>query len=102
MERKYNLHDGVSGAAITVRITPRARQTEITEILDDGTIKIRLAKAANEEKANHSLIAFLASILETEPANLEIVAGISGNDKLITITGLDKALVQERILKNLA
>lgn len=102
MERKYNLHDGKSGAAITVRVTPRSRQTEISEILDDGTIKVRLAKTQNEEKSNQELIAFLAGVLETEPKNLEIVAGLSGNDKLITITGMDKGLVQERILKNIA
>jgi len=102
MERKFNLHDGKTGAAITVRVTPRSSRNEISEILDDGTIKVRLTASQNEEKANQALLAFLAQVFEIEPSHLEIVAGISGNDKLITITGLDKALVQERILKKMA
>ena len=30
--REYNLHDGKKGAAIGVRVTPRARKDEIAEI----------------------------------------------------------------------
>jgi uncharacterized protein (TIGR00251 family) len=100
-EREYNLHDGKTGAAITVRITPRSSRNEISEILDDGTIKIRLMAPQNEEKANKALLQFLAEILQADPSQIEIVAGLSGNDKLVTITNMDKGQVQERILKNL-
>ena len=101
-ERKFNLSNGKSGAAITVRITPRSTRNEISEILDDGTIKVRLITGKVEEKTNQALIEFLAQVLEVRPSQLEIVAGLSGNDKLITITDLDKALVHERVLKNLS
>jgi putative methionine-R-sulfoxide reductase with GAF domain len=33
---------------------------------------------------------------------MEVVAGIQKNEKLITILNLDSASVQERILKNIA
>jgi uncharacterized protein YggU (UPF0235/DUF167 family) len=101
-KRKYDLHDGKSGAAITVRVVPRSSQNEISEVLDDGTIKIRQLPAVTDEAANKNLLAFLAQVLEVNPKQLEIVAGISGNDKLITILDLDKELVQERILRHLA
>ncbi len=101
-EREFHLHDGKSGAAITVRVTPRASRNEISEILDDGTIKVRLVAPQNEEKANQALLGFLAEVLQVQPSQLEIVAGSSGNDKLITITDLDKNTVQERILQHLA
>jgi len=101
-ERKFNLHDGAMGSAITVRVTPRSSRNEISEILDDGTIKIRLTAPAVEEKANEALIQFLAQVLEVTPGQVEIVAGTSGNDKLVTITNLDKATVQDRILSHLA
>lgn len=102
MERKFNLHDGKMGAAITVRVTPRSSRNEISEILDDGTVKIRLTASHNEQKTNQALIAFLAEVLGVAPGQLEIVAGTEGHDKLITITDLDKAVVQERILKHIA
>lgn len=101
-ERKFNLHDGKTGAAITVRVTPRASRDEISEILDDGTVKVRLTAGINDEKANQALLDFLAKILGVSVSQMEIVAGLTGNDKLITITDLDKNLVQERILKHLS
>jgi len=100
-ERSFHLHDGQFGSAITVRITPRSSRNEISEILDDGTIKIRLTAPQNEEKTNQALITFLAEVLGVSPNQLEIVAGISGKDKLVTILGMDKAAVQEQILTHL-
>lgn len=100
-ERKFNLHDGKSGAAITVRVTPRSSRNEISEILTDGTVKIRLTAAQSDDQANAALIQFLAEILNIKPAQLEIIAGAAGNDKLITILDLDKETVQERILQHI-
>jgi uncharacterized protein (TIGR00251 family) len=101
-EREFNLHDGKTGSAITVRITPRASRNEISEILTDGTIKIRLTASPGEEQTNKALIAFLSKVLSVNASQVEVVAGSTGVDKLVTITDLDKADVQERILKNIA
>lgn len=101
MERKFNLHDGKMGAAITVRVTPRSSRNEISEILDDGTVKIRLTAPHNEQKTNQALITFLAEVLGVTTGQVEIVAGTEGHDKLVTITDLDKGAVQERILKHI-
>ena len=101
-DRKFKLHNGQSGAAITIRITPKASQNEISEIMNDGTIKIRLTSPSDDVKANQELVVFLAEVLEISPSQLEIVAGHSEKDKLITVLNLDTAIVQERILKHLA
>jgi uncharacterized protein (TIGR00251 family) len=98
-EREFNLHDGKSGSAITVRVTPRSSRNEISEILDDGTLKIHLTAPAVEEKANQALIEFLALVLEVKPPQIEIVAGMMGKDKLITVMNIDRFEVQERVLK---
>jgi uncharacterized protein (TIGR00251 family) len=101
-EREFHMHDGKTGSAITVRITPRASRNEISEILGDGTIKVRLTASPGEEATNKALVAFLAQVLEVKQSQVEIVAGSTGIDKLVTITDMDKAEVQERILKNIA
>jgi uncharacterized protein (TIGR00251 family) len=101
-ERKFRLHDGTSGSAITISITPRASQNEISEILDDGTIKIRLTAPATEGKANKALLDFLADILGVKAADLEIIGGINGNDKLVAVSNMDSADVQAKILQNLS
>ncbi len=101
-DREFHLHDGKTGAAIAVRITPRSSRDEISEILDNGTVKIRLTAPPGEDKINQALIVFLAKVLEVKPSQLEIVAGSSGNDKLVTIMDVDKEFVQERILQHIA
>ncbi len=100
-EREYNFHDGISGAAITVRIIPRSGRSEVSEVLPDGTILIRLATSPRDEKGNGALIAFLAELLAIKPGQIEIVAGSTGNDKLISILDLDKQIVHKRILQHL-
>lgn len=94
--------DSRMGSAITVRVTPHARKNEITGILDDGTIKIRLTAPPVDEQANELLIKFLAEILGTAPSNIEIIAGQSSHNKLITILDINTSQVQEKILSHLA
>jgi len=98
-ERNFDLHDGKTGSALAVRIIPRSSRNEITEILDDGMVKIRLAVPNLEEPANQGLIKFLAELLQINPANIEIVAGQHGKDKLVTILGVDSATLQQCIMK---
>lgn len=99
-EREFRLHDGKAGAAFTVSVVPHAKRNEISEILSDGTVKVRLTAPGGDDKSNQALLTFLAEILEVKPSQLEIVAGISGNDKLITVMNIDKAAVNERIYRH--
>ncbi len=101
-KREFRLHDGKTGAAITVRVTPRASKNEIYEIMDDGTIKIRLTAPPVEGKANQALIDFLSEVLDVPKSSLEIVAGETGRDKIVTVLNLDAPTVQARILHHLS
>ncbi len=100
-DHSFHLHDGQMGAAITVRITSRASRNEISGILDDGTVKIRLTASQAAEKSNQALILFLSEILEIDPKRVEIIAGLAGSDKLVTIIGMDKWAVHEHIMAHL-
>ena len=99
--RKFHLHDGKKGSALAIRVTPRARRNEIFGILNDGTVKIRLTSPPVEGKANAALVEFLADILEVPRSRVEIVAGKTGRDKLVSILDLDAETVQKRIIKNM-
>jgi uncharacterized protein (TIGR00251 family) len=100
--RKYHLHDGKKGAALAVRVTPRANQNEIVEITGDGTVKVRLTAPPVNGKANEALIEFLAEVLEVPRSKIEIVAGATGRDKLVSILDLDVETVHARILNKLS
>lgn len=99
--RKLSLHDGSRGAALAIRVTPRARKNEISEILSDGTVKIRVTAPPVDGKANEALIEFLAEVLDVSAREIEIVAGATGRKKLVSILGIDAETVQRRILKQL-
>jgi uncharacterized protein len=101
-DRSFDLHDGKTGSALAVRITPRCTKNELTDILDDGTIKVRLVASNVEDQANQVLTKFLADLLQVTETNIEIVAGHKGKDKLVTILGLDSSTLQQRILKKIA
>ncbi len=101
-DRRFKMHDGKHGAAIAVRITPRASKNEIVEILNDGTIKIRLTAPPVEGKANAALLVFLAEVLDVNKSKLDIVAGLTGRDKLVTVIDLTPEEVHGKIIANLA
>ena len=99
--RKFHLHDGKKGAALAVRVTPRASKNEIVEVLSDGTIKVHLTAPPIEGRANEELIKFLAEVLGVSTARIEVVAGATGRDKLISVLEMDTLTVHKKIMKHL-
>ena len=97
-DRKFNLHDGRKGSALAVRVTPRASRNEIVELLEDGTVKVRIAASPSENEANETLINFLAEVLGVPRSRLDIVAGLNGRDKLVSIMDMDAETAHQRIL----
>jgi len=100
-DRKFQMHGGQKGSALATRITPRASSNEIAEVLDDGTIKIRLAAPPTENESNDALLLFLSEILGVPKSQLEIVAGSDGRDKLISVVDMNVEMVHQRILAHL-
>jgi len=98
---KYHLHDGKKGSALAIRVTPRARRNEIVEIMSDGTVRIRLTAPPAEGKANEALIDFLANVLDVSKSRIEIVAGVTGRDKLVSVLDMDAEVVHQKILREL-
>ena len=100
-DRKFNLHSGQKGSALAVRVTPRASRNEIVEMLDDGTIKVRIAAPPVDDEANTALIEFLAEILGVPKSRLDIVAGAAGRDKLIAVVDMDVETAHQRIVAHM-
>lgn len=100
--RKFRLHDGKKGAALAVRVTPRASRNEIVEVLSDGTVKVHLTAPPVEGKANEALVKFLAEVLEVAPSRIDVVAGASGRDKLVSVLDMDAETLHKKIIENLS
>lgn len=95
--RKYKLHDGQSGAALTVRLTAKASRNAVAGILDDGTIKIHVTAAPENGQDNMAMTKLLADVLGVSEKDVVIIAGETGRDKLISILTLDATSVTKRI-----
>jgi uncharacterized protein (TIGR00251 family) len=98
VSRSFHLHDGKTGAALAVRVTPRASKNEIVDILSDGTVKVHLTAPPVEGKANEALLKFLAKVLDVPIRQLEIVAGVNGRDKLISVIDMDANTLHKKIV----
>lgn len=97
-ERKFHLHDGRRGAALAVRVTPRASRNKIIEVQQDGTVKVHIAAAPVDDQANKELVKFMSEVLGVPKSRIDIVAGATGRDKLIAVLDMDADMLYRRIL----
>jgi uncharacterized protein (TIGR00251 family) len=101
MPRKFHLHDGQRGSALAVRVTPRSSRNQIVGVLTDGTVKIHIAAPPVDEEANLELVKYLSEVLGVPKSRLEIVAGASGRDKLVSVLDMDVETAHQRILAHM-
>lgn len=98
-DRKFEITDARSGAALGVRVVTRSNLTEIAGKTEEGTLKVRLqASSAGDPEANRELIEFLAAQLGVPVNKIEIVAGAENRDKILSIEGISSREVEERLL----
>ena len=100
-QRNYKLHNGKKGAALAIRVTARASENKIIGALSDGTVKMHIAAEPTEGQANEVLIEFLASVLEVGKERVEVVAGDTGRDKLISVLDMDSETLHKKIVENM-
>ena len=86
-----------SDTIITIRVIPRAKKSEISQVLADGTIKIRLTAPPVEGKANQALVRFLADVFDISPSNIEIISGKKGRKKVVLIEGINEKTARSMI-----
>lgn len=91
------MDDGV-WCDLMIKVTPNASRNHITQILDDGTIKMSLATPPVEGKANDALRKFLSKILDVPVSNIRIIRGEKSRNKLIRIKGVDGGFANNRLL----
>lgn len=70
---------------LSVRVRPGAAKTEVKEIMSDGSIKIAVAAAPEDNAANEELVRFLARDFSVDRSGIEILSGMTARRKLIRI-----------------
>jgi uncharacterized protein (TIGR00251 family) len=72
-----------------VRVQPRASKDEIAGEIG-GALKVRLQAPAVEDRANESLVEFLAQLLKTPRSAVRILSGERSRTKRIEIRGVTR------------
>ncbi|MBI5155809.1 DUF167 domain-containing protein [Candidatus Peregrinibacteria bacterium] len=69
----------------TVRVHPAAKETKISGVLDDGSVKVSVRAPADKGKANHELIRFLATAFDVPPSGVSLLSGSGQRLKIVKI-----------------
>lgn len=82
------------GAVIfPARVQPRASKNEVAGEMA-GALKVRLQAPAVEDRANESLIEFLAQLLKTPKSAVRILSGDRSRTKRIEIRGVTRQQIE--------
>ncbi|MCS7286765.1 MAG: DUF167 domain-containing protein [Anaerolineae bacterium] len=94
---RFRITKAEKGAAFAVTVVPKAKRNEIVGRYGDA-IKVKIAAPPEEGRANEELLSFLAEKLGVKREQLEIVAGASSRNKIISVTGMEPAEVEKKLL----
>jgi uncharacterized protein (TIGR00251 family) len=81
---------------LRVRVTPRAGRDALAG-WQDGVLRVRLAAAPVDGRANDALVRFLASCLHIPTRDVRLLAGERGRQKRLAVAGLSEAELRDRL-----
>lgn len=84
-------HSGLNtqhSALVRVRVTPRSGRDALAGWLD-GVLRVRLAAAPVDGRANEALVRLLADAAGLPASRVQIVTGQRGREKRVSFEGLD-------------
>jgi uncharacterized protein YggU (UPF0235/DUF167 family) len=80
---------------LRLRVSPGGRGESIGR--HGETWKVRVAAAPEGGKANEAVLRLLAECLALPRANVALVSGHSGRDKIVELTGIDEKEANRRL-----
>jgi uncharacterized protein (TIGR00251 family) len=90
------IHGTAKGVTFSIKVNPRATKTAITGTVGDA-LKISLTAPPVDGKANQAVIEFFADIFKIPRSSVTIASGKTSRFKMIRITGVDKAKVEQHL-----
>jgi hypothetical protein len=94
---KFNITKAEEGAAFAVHVVPKAGKNEVVGKHGDA-LKIHLTSNTVGGVANDMLINFISEKLDIKPKNIEIIAGLSGAEKMVIVVGVSPKNVEDLML----
>jgi len=90
------VHESANGITFAVKVHPRARKNAITGIVGNA-LKLALTAPPVEGRANQAVIEFFAELFAIPRSSVTIASGDTSRNKIVRISGLSRAAVEERL-----
>jgi uncharacterized protein (TIGR00251 family) len=81
---------------LTLQVQPKAKRNEVLGFAE-GILRLKIAAPPVEGKANKELISFLSKTIGINKNSITIDRGHTSKVKIVTILGLDRDQIYERI-----
>ena len=95
--RDLEILDGPKGAALSVRVVPRAGRSKLSGIRQ-GALLVHLAAAPVKGAANQVLTLLLSTVLDVPRTRVRVISGEHARQKRLMIEGLSAAEVVRRLV----
>jgi uncharacterized protein (TIGR00251 family) len=95
------VRDTAQGATFSVKVHPRARKNAIAGEAGEA-LKLALTAPPVEGKANDACVTFLAETLRVSRSSVTILAGETGRQKVIRVSGMSAEQLRKRLGELLA
>ncbi|MBM3136929.1 MAG: DUF167 domain-containing protein [Chloroflexi bacterium] len=86
-------------ASLEIKVITGAKQSEICEFLDDGSLKLKIHAKPVDGKANQELVEFLSRELGISRTEIVFIRGEHSKRKVLRFIGISQADLQSRLLK---
>jgi uncharacterized protein len=71
---------------LDIKAVPRSRTAEVSDVMANGVLKVKVTAAPEKGRANEEICATLAEYLEVPKRNVELIHGHSSPQKRVRIT----------------
>src|SRR5260221_7966165 len=95
------IKESASGVTFAVRVHPRARKNAISGTVGDA-LKLALTAPPVEGKASQAVIEFFADLFQIPRSSVTIASGETSRNKVVRISGVNRAAVEQRLAQVLA
>lgn len=89
------VQEGTGGLRLRLRVKPGGRADRLIGPFD-GALKLEVRAAPERGRANDAVVRLLADRLGLSRSDVEVVAGVTSQDKAVSLRGLDAAEVVRR------
>ena len=90
------IRESVGSVTFQVKVHPRARKDALTGVHGDA-LKLALTAAPVEGRANDAVVEFFADLLRLPRSSVTIAAGQTSRNKVVRITGITAAALEQRL-----